>query len=200
MEYFIFLQAAKAVCECQLYYGKRKGHEDLLKFYRTNLLEKLEEALRAVIPIILIVLFLCFTIAPLSPGLLMVFLIGAVLLVVGMMFFTLGADLAMTPIGERVGTAMTQSRKLAVIIPLAFLLGVIITVSEPDLQVLAQQVPSVPNLTLIVTVACGVGVFLVIAVLRMLFGIALPWLLVFFYLIVFALAYFVPESFLASGV
>ncbi len=197
MEYFIFLQAAKAVCECQLYYGKRKGHEDLLKFYRTNLLEKLEEALRAVIPIILIVLFLCFTIAPLSPGLLMVFLIGAVLLVVGMMFFTLGADLAMTPIGERVGTAMTQSRKLAVIIPLAFLLGVIITVSEPDLQVLAQQVPSVPNLTLIVTVACGVGVFLVIAVLRMLFGIALPWLLVFFYLIVFALAYFVPESFLA---
>lgn len=108
MEYFIFLQAAKAVCECQLYYGKRKGHEDLLKFYRTNLLEKLEEALRAVIPIILIVLFLCFTIAPLSPGLLMVFLIGAVLLVVGMMFFTLGADLAMTPIGERVGTAMTQ--------------------------------------------------------------------------------------------
>lgn len=127
----------------------------------------------------------------------MVFLIGAVLLVVGMMFFTLGADLAMTPIGERVGTAMTQSRKLAVIIPLAFLLGVIITVSEPDLQVLAQQVPSVPNLTLIVTVACGVGVFLVIAVLRMLFGIALPWLLVFFYLIVFALAYFVPESFLA---
>ena len=99
----------------------------MLKFYRTNLLEKLEEALRAVIPIILIVLFLCFTIAPLSPGLLMVFLIGAVLLVVGMMFFTLGADLAMTPIGERVGTAMTQSRKLAVIIPLAFLLGVIIT-------------------------------------------------------------------------
>ena len=169
----------------------------MLKFYRTNLLEKLEEALRAVIPIILIVLFLCFTIAPISPGLLMVFLIGAVLLVVGMMFFTLGADLAMTPIGERVGTAMTQSRKLAVIIPLAFLLGVIITVSEPDLQVLAQQVPSVPNLTLIVTVACGVGVFLVIAVLRMLFGIALPWLLVFFYLIVFALAYFVPESFLA---
>lgn len=197
MEYFIFLQTAKAVCEYPLYYGKRKGHEDLLKFYRTNLLEKLEEALRAVIPIILIVLFLCFTIAPLSPGLLMVFLIGAVLLVVGMMFFTLGADLAMTPIGERVGTAMTQSRKLAVIIPLAFLLGVIITVSEPDLQVLAQQVPSVPNLTLIVTVACGVGVFLVIAVLRMLFGIALPWLLVFFYLIVFALAYFVPESFLA---
>lgn len=65
---------------------------------------------------------------------------------------------------------------------------------------LAQQVPSVPNLTLIVTVACGVGVFLVIAVLRMLFGIALPWLLVFFYLIVFALAYFVPESFLASGI
>lgn len=169
----------------------------MLKFYRTNLLEKLEEALRAVIPIILIVLFLCFTIAPLSPGLLMVFLIGAVLLVAGMMFFTLGADLAMTPIGERVGTAMTQSKRIWVIVPLAFLLGVIITISEPDLQVLAQQVPAVPNLILIVTVACGVGAFLVIAVFRMLFGIALPQLLTCFYLIVFVLAFLVPENFLA---
>lgn len=169
----------------------------MLKFYRTNLLEKLDEALRAVVPIILIVLLLCFTIAPLSPGLLMVFLIGAVLLVIGMMFFTLGADLAMTPIGERVGAAMTQSRKLIVIVPLCFILGVIITVSEPDLQVLAQQVPSVPNEVLIAVVACGVGAFLVIAVLRMLLGIALSRLLVFFYLIVFGLACMVPDGFLA---
>ena len=169
----------------------------MLKFYRTNLLEKLEEALRAVIPIILIVLFLCFTIAPISPGLLMVFLIGAVLLIVGMMFFTLGADLAMTPIGERVGTAMTQSRKLAVIIPLAFLLGVSITVSEPDLQVLAGQVPSVPNMVLIMTVAVGVGLFLALAIVRIRYKISLSMLLIVCYLALILVSAFVPKEFLA---
>ena len=169
----------------------------MLRFYRTNLQEKLEESLKAVVPIIAIVLILCFTIAPLSTGVLMTFLVGAVLLIAGMMFFTLGADLAMTPIGERVGTAMTKSRKLQVILPLSFLLGFIITISEPDLQVLAEQVPSIPNMTLIVVIACGVGVFLVIALLRMLMGIPLSRLLVFFYLIVFILASMVPKDFLA---
>ena len=132
--------------------------------------EKLKEALEAVLPIIGIVLVLCFTIAPVSPGILLAFLAGAVLLIVGMMFFTLGVELSMTPMGERVGTCMTQSKKLAVMVFLGFVLGFIITVSEPDLQVLAGQVPSIPNMTLILAVAGGVGFFLVIALLRMLFG------------------------------
>ena len=99
---------------------------------------------------------------------------GTVLILVGMMFFTTGAETAMTPTGERIGTAMTKTKKLGVVITLSFLLGFIITVSEPDLQVLASQVPSVPNLILILSVACGVGVFLVVSLLRMLFSIALP--------------------------
>ena len=97
---------------------------------------------------------------------------GTVLILVGMMFFTTGAETAMTPMGERIGTAMTKTKKLGVVITLSFLLGFIITVSEPDLQVLASQVPSVPNLILILSVACGVGVFLVVSLLRMLFSIA----------------------------
>ncbi len=101
----------------------------------------------------------------------------------------------MTPMGEKVGACMTRSKKVGIVVGLSFLLGFIITISEPDLQVLAEQVPSIPNMTLILAVACGVGVFLVIALLRMLFGIALPTLLVFFYIIVFVLAFFVPKSF-----
>lgn len=163
--------------------------------YTLKLGEKLREALTAVLPIIGIVLVLCFSVAPISPSILLCFLMGAVLLITGMMFFTLGAEIAMTPMGEQVGSCMTRTRKLPVIIGLSFLLGFIITISEPDLQVLAGQVPSIPNSVLILTVACGVGLFLVIALLRMLFSIPLPTLLLIFYAIVFILTYFVPDSF-----
>ena len=71
----------------------------------------------------------------------------------------------------------------------SFMLGVIITVSEPDLTVLANQVPTIPNAVIIGTVALGVGVFLVIAMLRILLGISLSTLLIGFYIIVFVLAH-----------
>lgn len=168
-----------------------------MKLYQSKLREKLKESLEAVLPIIGIVLLLGFTIAPIPAGILMAFLVGAILLVVGMMFFTLGAEIAMTPMGERIGTRIASSGKLPWIILLCFTLGVIITVSEPDLQVLAEQVPSVPNNVLIFAVAAGVGVFLVVAVLRMLFGIALRRLVLLFYPAIFILAFFVPADFLA---
>lgn len=168
-----------------------------MQFNRSKFKEKLSETLKAVFPIIAIVLFLCFTIAPISPSILLAFLIGAVLLVVGMLLFSIGAELAMTPMGERVGTTMTKSKNLLLMILIGFTMGFIITISEPDLQVLAEQVPSVPNTTLILAVALGVGFFLVVAVLRMLFGIALSKMLLVFYIVVFALAYFVSGDFLA---
>lgn len=164
---------------------------------KKKLKEKWMEALQAVLPIIGIVLVLCFTIAPISPSILLSFLMGAVLILAGMMFFTLGAEISMTPMGERVGSCLTKSRNLGLIIFLGFLLGFIVTISEPDLQVLAGQVPAVPNMVLILSVACGVGAFLVIALLRMLFSIPLPPLLVVFYIIVFILAVFVPKDFLS---
>ena len=165
--------------------------------YTEKLLEKLKEALAAVLPIIGIVLILCFSVAPISPSILLCFLMGAVLLITGMMFFTLGAEIAMTPMGEHVGSCMTRTKKVGLIVILSFLLGFIITVSEPDLQVLAGQVPSIPNSVLILTVACGVGIFLVLALLRMLFSIPLPFLLIGFYMAVFILAKFVPGTFRA---
>lgn len=164
---------------------------------KKKLKEKWQEALQAVLPIIAIVLILCFTIAPISPSILLCFLMGAVFILAGMMFFTLGAEMSMTPMGERVGSCLTASRNLAIVIFLSFLLGFIVTISEPDLQVLAGQVPAVPNMTLILSVACGVGVFLVLALLRMLFSIALPPLLLVFYAVVFILAFFIPKDFLS---
>ncbi len=164
---------------------------------KEKLQEKLKETLKAVLPIIAIVLVLCFSIAPVESGILLAFLLGAVFLVIGMMLFTLGVDMAMTPIGENVGTCMTQTKKLWMVVLLSFILGFIVTISEPDLQVLAEQVPSVPNMIIILSVAFGVGIFLVAAVLRMLFRITLAHMLLVLYIFVFVLAFFVPGDFIA---
>ena len=166
-------------------------------FSRSKLLEKGGETLKAVFPILAIVLLLCFTIAPISPSILMTFLIGAVLLIIGMLLFSVGVDLSMTQMGERVGTTMTKTKNAPLMALICFIMGLIITVSEPDLQVLAQQVPSIPNAVIILAVASGVGAFLVIALLRMLFGISLGQMLIVFYAIVFVLTLFVPSDFLA---
>ncbi len=167
-----------------------------MQFLHSNFQDKLTETLKAVFPVLAIVLLLCFSIAPIPPSILMTFLIGAVLLILGMILFNVGVEHSMTPIGERVGSVITKSKKIFLVILMSFVMGLGITISEPDLQVLAQQVPSIPNLVLILAVAMGVGLFLVFAVLRMLFGIPLSHLLLIFYLIVFTLAFFVPKDFL----
>ena len=159
--------------------------------------EKLIETLKAVLPILGIVFLLCFSIAPIPPSILMTFIIGATLLIAGMLLFNVGVEMSMTPIGERVGSIITKSKKILMIVLITFIMGFIITISEPDLQVLAQQVPSIPNLTLIFAVAFGVAIFLVLAILRMLFGIPLSYLLVGFYTIIFIITIFVPKDFLS---
>ena len=169
-------------------------HKILLK---EKVKEKARESVNAVLPIVVIVLILSFVIAPLSPDIMVEFMIGAVLVIIGMAFFSIGAELSMTPMGERVGGSMLKTRKLGFITGIAFLLGVIITISEPDLQVLAQQVPSVPNQVLILSVAVGVGIFLAVSLLRILFGIALAPLLIGCYLLIFILAMLAPGDFLA---
>ena len=165
--------------------------------YHTMLRQKWQEALDAVLPIVAIVLLLCLTVAPTEPGILLAFLLGSVLLMMGMMLFSLGADLAMEPMGERMGARITHTRSLPLVLAVCFLLGFMITISEPDLQVLAEQVQSIPQKVLILAVAAGVGVFLMIAILRMLFSIPLNTMLLVFYGVVFLLAAFTPKDFLA---
>ena len=128
----------------------------------------MRESLTSVLPITAIVLVLCFTITPISNNAMMAFLLGSLLLIVGM-----GSEMSMIPLGEAVGKEITKSKKVWVIVAISFLIGVIITVAEPDLQVLAGQVPSIPDRVIIWSVALGVGVFLVIALLRILFAIQL---------------------------
>jgi len=162
---------------------------------RTIIREKMMESLKSVLPVAVIVLLLCFTVTPVSGGMLMTYLAGAVMVVLGMGLFTLGAETAMTPMGEYVGAQMTKSRKIGNIICISLFVGIMITISEPDLQILANQFPTIPNMTLMLSVAIGVGVFLVVSMLRILFHIELRYFLWIFYIIVFILAFLVDPSF-----
>ena len=125
-----------------------------------KLKEKISEALSSVLPITVIVLLLSFTLAPMPIGTLVLFLLGAGLLIVGMGFFSLGADIAMMPMGDQMGRRLGVSQNLIFIALVCFLIGMTVTIAEPDLQVLARQVPAVPDLVIIITVAVGVGIFL----------------------------------------
>ena len=161
--------------------------------------EKILESLSSVLPIAAIVLVISVTIAPLTPGTLTMFLFGALLLIFGMGLFTLGVDMSMIPMGDGIGVEISKARRIFIPLIVCFVLGIVITIAEPDLQVLAEQLPSVPNMTLILVVAIGVGFFLVIAQLRMIFNVPLSYTLLFFYLIVFALSFFAPDSFVPAA-
>jgi hypothetical protein len=158
--------------------------------------EKIMEAFSSVLPITAIVLIASVVLVPMPAGTILMFLAGAALLIIGMGFFTLGADMAMMPMGEGIGIQLTKSTNLILALFITFIMGLIITIAEPDLQVLARQVPSVPSMTLILTVAAGVGLFLVIALLRILLKIRLSILLIVFYLAVFIVTIFTPNNFI----
>ena len=162
-----------------------------------KLKEKIRESLSAVLPITGIVLMLSIFVIPMELGSVVMFLTGALMLIVGMGFFQLGAEMAMTPLGEGVGVQISKMQKLLTVLLTGFLMGVIITVSEPDLQVLAGQVPSVPNMVLIMTVAVGVGLFLALAIVRIRYKISLSMLLIVCYLALILVSMFVPKEFLA---
>lgn len=167
-----------------------------IKNTRTVIAEKIKESFSSVLPVAVIVLILCATLTPVDSGVFLAFLVGTLLLVVGMGLFTLGAETAMTPIGEYVGASVVNTKKLWIIIPVYFIVGVMITVAEPDLQVLATQLSSAVNKwTLIISVGVGVGTFMVVAFLRTALNVRLSYILIVFYVIIFVLAFFVPDSF-----
>ncbi|MCH5158468.1 MAG: DUF1538 domain-containing protein [Clostridiales bacterium] len=161
-----------------------------------RVLLKLREALFSVLPITAIVLILAATpLVNLDKTEIITFAVAAVALIVGIGLFSLGADLAMMPMGEHIGDGLTKSKKLTVLLVVCFVMGVLITVAEPDLSVLAEQVSAVMNnLVLIITVGVGVGLFLLIAVLKIVFSRDLSALLLFFYMTVFALCAMLIES------
>ena len=158
---------------------------------------KLKESVISVIPIILIVAILSLSIVPIASGLLLSFLIGSLLIVVGMSLFSLGADVSLSPIGSRIGTVLTKSRKLFLILALSFVLGIVVTMAEPDLAVLSETVPHINTRVLIMAVSLGVGLFLAIGMLRIIMGISLRWLLIAGYAAAFLLTVLVERNILS---
>ena len=155
-----------------------------------ELREKIKEALVSALPITAIVYILALTpLFNLSQTELITFTVGAVMLVLGIGLFSLGADLAMTPMGSHVGSGLSKQKKLGLLLGVCFVLGMLITIAEPDLQVLANQVSAVMNGTvLIYAVGLGVGSFLVIAILKIVFRKSLSHILMLFYMLLFAMA------------
>ena len=164
----------------------------------------------SVLPVALLVLVMNFTpLISLTTKEMIVFLVSSVALIVGMAFFNLGADIAMTPMGDHIGAGLTKSKKIHMLIAVCFVMGVFITIAEPDLTVLATQVKDKINPTLLtVTVGIGVGLFLVISVIRMIKGTPLSHILIFFYmclcafgaLLVIGNEEFLPLAFDSGGV
>ena len=151
---------------------------------------KIRESLVSALPVTVIVYLLSATpLLDVSIGELITFTIGAVLLVLGIGLFSMGADLAMTPMGAHVGAGLSRQRKLWLLCGICFLLGMLITIAEPDLQVLANQVRTVMNGTvLIACVGVGVGAFLILAILKIVFRMSLSHILMLFYMLLFGLA------------
>ena len=173
--------------------------------------DKLREAFASVLPVTLIVLAVSFTpLVQFSPKQLIVFGICAVFLIGGIGLFNLGADLAMTPMGEHVGSGLAKSRRLQLLVSVCFVMGVLITVAEPDLSVLAEQVRAAVEPTLLIaTIGVGVGGFLALSIIKIVFKRDLSTIIIFFYLMLFMFGMlmlsfgkdmFVPLAFDSGGV
>ena len=158
-----------------------------------------KEALQSVLPIAVIVFILSISLAPLDAGVLVMFLFGTFLLIIGMSFFMVGSEISMEPLGEGIGIQISKTKQTLISFVVCMVLGILITIAEPDLQVLAEQVPSIPNMVLILCVAVGVGIFLSIAMIRTRKGIPLTKMLLLFYTIIIVLAFFAPSEFVPTA-
>ncbi|WEG18446.1 DUF1538 domain-containing protein [Alkalihalophilus pseudofirmus] len=173
-------------------------------------METVKEVVFAVLPITLVIVILQFTLIWLPPEVFIQFLIGVVMVSVGLILFLVGVHVGLLPVGEMIGSILPKSKKIWPIITVGFILGFVVTVAEPDVRVLAQQIDNVSGgeisqMVLISSVALGVGIFVALAMARIIFKIRLKWLLLGGYSVVFLLAAitpntFIPISFDAGGV
>ncbi|MFA7651512.1 MAG: DUF1538 domain-containing protein, partial [Synergistaceae bacterium] len=164
--------------------------------------EKFREVLLAVLPITLIVTVLNFTLTPLGTHLFIRFLAGALFIVVGLSIFLLGVDIGITPIGNQMGASIAKTNKLWIVISAGLVLGFAISVAEPDLHILAQQVEnitsaSIEKFSIVIVVSAGIALMLSLGFVRIVYNVPLNKILTGLYLIVFLLAWFTPEEFLA---
>lgn len=177
---------------------------------KREIAEKFKETATAVLPVAGVILLLHFTIAPMPSGILALFLSSTVFLIIGMAIFTLGADIGMTPMGNQIGNKLVEKKNLLLFILTSLILGILITVAEPDLQVLGKQMPDMTMFTLfgkdfsvgtalIYAVAIGVGLFLMFSVLRIMLELDLSKVFLILYIVVFAAAFLANPEYLAIG-
>lgn len=164
-----------------------------------HIFSSIKEALTSVLPIAIIVLLLSVTCVSLDAGVLVLFLFGTILLILGMSFFTVGSTISMEPLGDGIGKSLNKSARILIPLLICFVLGFLITVSEPDLQVLAEQVPTIPNAVLVCCVGVGVGIFLSITLIRNKKEVPLRTLLWVFYILIIGLAFFAPNEFVPTA-
>lgn len=175
-----------------------------------KLKESFYEVITSILPMTVLIVILSFILAPFDSDMMISFVGGAIMMMLGMTLFLFGADISMMEVGSRVGNFLVRKRNLAVLIIIGFFVGVFITVAEPDVQVLADQVASVSDgrvskALLTGIVGIGVGVFLVLALLRIVLQVPLIYLLLVGYILIFVLALFanpefVPVAFDSGGV
>lgn len=165
-----------------------------------NIKETVLEVVYSILPITIVITALQFTIIWLPMDVFMQFLIGVLMVGIGLMLFLLGVNVGLLPVGEMIGSALPKTKKLWMIVLFGFLLGVVVTLAEPDVRVLSTQVDQVsngqiPKSVLILAVALGVGIFVGLAMIRIVFNFSIVYLLAVGYGLVFLLAAFTPPTF-----
>jgi len=158
-----------------------------------NFKNNFKDALLTIIPIVLIVVLLTLFI-PIPPVLLISFFISSFLLILGTSLFTFGADISMLTIGEKLGDKLVRSKKIWLILFVCLVIGTVVTIAEPDLRVLAEQLTSIPTNTLIIVISVGVGIYMMLSALRSLFNLDLNMILLISFIIIFGLIGFVPTD------
>lgn len=165
-----------------------------------NILAKMKETAVSVLPVMAIVLFLGFTFVPLDKFLLARFVVGGLLLVIGLTIFLLGVDLGIQPMGQRCGAELTKKRSLFLLLGVALIIGFIVTSAEPDIQVFGDQVrgifPFVNKIGITFVIAGGVGIFIMLGLLRTVLNLSIKWTFFIAYALLFALTFFTPDSFI----
>lgn len=165
------------------------------------MLEKIKETFVSIGPIALIVLILNWTITPLGDGMTLTFIVSSLFTIIGLALFLLGADIGIIPMGEKAGSALTSKKNLPLLLIASFVIGFIITIAEPDVQVLTGQVsavnPSIKSTTLLIMIALGIGFFVSLGLLRTVLQIPIKFLFVGFYVVVFVLAFLAPQEYFA---
>ena len=165
-----------------------------------NILAKMKETAVSVLPVMVIVLFLGFTFVPLDKYLLARFVMGGLFLILGLTIFLLGVGLGIQPMGERCGAELTKKRSLTLLLIVAFIIGFIVTAAEPDIQVFGDQVrsifPFVNKLSITFVIAGGVGLFIMLGLLRAVLNLSLKWTFLISYTLLFLISFFAPGSFI----